>query len=170
MSNENTRQFFSTYVLQRDSKKASAPVVFNLGGTSVHVSAHIQMLTYNPSTEIRFIWSGLGLVIFSRWFSKIVQQRHLEGFYTNPAKQCRRSQTLGLVNGLPGRGGFFQTTFPSDFTSTPLRTTTLGKPKAKMKEAAAASRPGVLGKGLFVHFTHEMVPYLQVIVIWKTFL
>lgn len=100
----------------------------------------------------RFIWSGLSLMIFSRWFSRLFIRVTWKAY--KPSRTWhQRSQTPGFVNGLPGRGGWFQTSLPSDFTSTPLRTTTRGKPKAKMEEAAATSSPGALGKEGVCAFT-----------------
>ena len=149
---ENTKCSFPLKYGTRDSEKTSAPVVFHLGDISVpSLHTHRCSRTLLPRRS-RSIWSGLSLMIFSRWFSRL--------FIRVTWKACKpsgtwrqRSQTPGFVNRLLGRGSWFQTSLPSNFTSTPLRTTTLGKHKAKMEKAAAASSPGDLGKGGVCAFT-----------------
>lgn len=82
-----------------------------------------------------------------------------------PSKSLhRRSQTPGFANGLLERGGLFQTSFPSDSASTPLRSAIPGKLEAEMKEAAGSPVWGP-GKGGAGAFTHGQVLYLQIIVV-----
>lgn len=121
-------------------------MVFHLRDTSVpSLHTHRCSGTLLPRRS-RFIWSGLSLMIFSRWFSRLFIRVTWKAYKPGGTRR-QRIQTPGFVNGLLGRGSWFQTSLPSDFTSTTLRTTTLGKRKAKMEEAAAASSPGALGKG-----------------------
>ena len=145
----------------RDSKKTSAPVVFHLGDTSVHVSAHTQMLRHISYTEVKI---HLIQVESDDILPVTIHQSHLKGLQTGQNTASEEPDPR-LCEWAPEEGRLVSNQSSQRFHFHPIKNHDSRETQGKDGGGRCRLLSRSPWKGGCLCFHSETVPYLQMIII-----